>query len=112
MESKTVPYLVHEGCLARDERVIKRLVIALVLTIVLMFASNGIWLYAWMQYDYVEETTSETTTTTTTTNTTQDGEGINIYGGGDVNYGADDNSNEDDNKDSNYQEEIKETEER
>lgn len=51
-EKNTVPYLIHEGCLARDERVIKRLVIALILTIVLMFASNGIWLYAWMQYDY------------------------------------------------------------
>lgn len=112
MENKTVPYLIHEGCLARDERIIKRLVISLILAIVLMFASNGLWLYAWMQYDYVEETTSETTTTTTTTNTTQDGDGLNIYSGGDVNYGTDDNSDENDNKDNNDQEEIEEEKER
>ena len=86
MENKTVPYLVHEGCLARDERIIKKLVISLILAVLLMFASNGLWLYAWMQYDYVSETTT----------TTQDGEGINIYGGGDVNYGTDDNNNEED----------------
>lgn len=86
MENKTVPYLVHEGCLARDERIIKKLVISLILAVLLMFASNGLWLYAWMQYDYVSETTT----------TTQDGEGINIYGGGDANYGTDDNNNEED----------------
>ena len=96
MENKTVPYLVHEGCLARDERIIKKLVVSLILAILLMFASNGLWLYAWMQYDYVEEVT--------TTTTTQDGSGLNIYGGGDVNYGADDNSDD--------QEEIQEEEER
>ena len=39
-EKNTVPYIIHEGCLTRDERIIKRLVIALILTIVLMFASN------------------------------------------------------------------------
>ena len=38
--------------MARNERTIKKLIIALILTILLMFASNGIWLYAWMQYDY------------------------------------------------------------
>ena len=105
-ELATVPYFVHQGCLARDERIIKRIAIALVITIFLMFASNGLWLYAWMQYDYVEETTTETTSTTTTT--TQDGEGVNIYGGGDVNYGADDNSNENNDKDNKDQKEEKE----
>lgn len=86
-EKNTVSYIVYEGCLARDERIIKRLVIALVLTIVLMFASNGVWLYTWMQYDYEGETVSETTTTT------QDGNGVNIYGSGsgDIDYGAEDN---------------------
>lgn len=115
-EMATVPYFVHQGCLARDERIIKRIAFALVITIFLMFASNGLWLYAWMQYDYVEETTSETTSTstTTTTNTTQDGEGVNIYGGGDVSYGADDNSNnnEDDNKDNEDQKKVEEEKER
>lgn len=104
MEDKnTVPYIVHEGCLARDERIIKKLVIALIITILLMFASNGIWLYAWMQYDYVGDTVSETTTTTTT----QDGDGLNIYGGGNVNYESDDNNNEEDNKNNEIEEEEK-----
>jgi hypothetical protein len=50
-----VPYIVHEGELARAERHAKRLIIALVLSILLMFASNALWLYAWMQYDYTSE---------------------------------------------------------
>ena len=89
-EMATVPYFVHQGCLARDERIIKRIAIALVITIFLMFASNAIWLYAWMQYDYVSETTTETTT-----NATQDCEGVNIIGNGDISYGAESNDNDD-----------------
>lgn len=49
----SVPYFAHEGMMARNERTIKRLVIALIISIVLIFASNALWLYAWMQYDYV-----------------------------------------------------------
>ena len=49
----TIPYFVHEGDMARSERTIKKLLIALVVAIALIFASNAIWLYAWMQYDYV-----------------------------------------------------------
>ena len=49
---KDVPYLVFEGQMARNERSIKRLVIALIIAIVLIFASNAAWLYAWCQYDY------------------------------------------------------------
>jgi len=49
----SVPYFAHEGMMARNERTIKRLVIALIISIVLIFASNALWLYCWMQYDYV-----------------------------------------------------------
>lgn len=52
-----VPYIVYEGEQARMERHTKRLVIALVITILLMFASNALWLAAWMSYDY--ESTEE-----------------------------------------------------
>lgn len=46
--------------MARNERAVKRLVIALIVAIALIFASNAIWLYAWMQYDYSSDmTTSE-----------------------------------------------------
>lgn len=59
---KSVPYIVHESAMAREERKQKRLVTALLLAILLIFASNAIWLWAWTEYDYVvEETTVETT---------------------------------------------------
>lgn len=54
-ESVTVPYIVYEGELARQERKEKRLIIIIALTIILLFASNAAWLYAWMQYDYTSE---------------------------------------------------------
>ena len=56
-ESKnvTVPYVVHESTVARQERNVKRLWIALIVAMALIFASNAIWLYAWMQYDYSSE---------------------------------------------------------
>lgn len=50
-----VPYVVYEGELARNERTVKRLIIALVATIVMLFLSNAMWLYAWNMYDYVED---------------------------------------------------------
>lgn len=52
---ESVPYIVHEGAMARAERHSRRLVIALVIAILLMFASNAMWLYCWMQYDYSSE---------------------------------------------------------
>ena len=53
--AEPVPYIVHESAMARNERAVRRLVIALVIAIALIFASNAIWLYAWMQYDYTGE---------------------------------------------------------
>lgn len=52
-----VPYIVHEAAQARNERAIKRLVIALIVTVCMIFASNALWLWAWMQYDYTGEET-------------------------------------------------------
>ena len=49
-----IPYIVYEQSETRHERTIKRLVFALIIAIILMFASNGLWLYCWMQYDYTE----------------------------------------------------------
>ena len=37
------------------ERMVKRLWIALIVCIALIFASNASWLYAWMQYEYSSE---------------------------------------------------------
>ena len=78
-EKVFVPYIVYEGELARQERHIKRLLVILVTMLILFFASNMAWLYAWNQYEYVDETIEAT----------QDGSGVNIVGGEDVNYGSD-----------------------
>lgn len=53
----TVPYFVFEGTLIRYERIIKKLIVALIIAIALIFASNAVWLYAWMQYDYSDSET-------------------------------------------------------
>jgi hypothetical protein len=63
MDNKeNIPYIVYEATQARSERTIKKLIIALVISIILMFATNAIWLYAWCQYDYSSEETSTITT--------------------------------------------------
>ena len=82
MEQKdvqTVPYIVYESMANRADRTIRRFVIALIIAIVLLFACNAVWLAAWMQYDYGDEQVIEAE---------QDGEGTNLVGGGDINYGS------------------------
>jgi len=56
-ENKEVPYAAYEGLQVRHERTVKRLIIAIIITAILMFASNMAWLYAWQSYDYVSEET-------------------------------------------------------
>ena len=63
-----VPYIVHEASMARMERQIKRLWIAVIIAVCLLFASNAGWLIYESQF---EKITYE-----------QDGKGIN-----NVNYG-------------------------
>ena len=59
-EKLSVPYVVYEGEQARHERTVKKLIVALIIAICMIFASNAIWLYAWNQFEYVdaEETVS------------------------------------------------------
>lgn len=74
---ENVPYIVHEMAMARNERNVKRLVVALIVAIVLAFATNVGWLIYESQFETI---TYE-----------QDGEGINNvnYGDqGDLNNGA------------------------
>ena len=49
---ENVPYIVHESSMARMERQIKRLWIALIVAVCLLFASNAGWLLTWTSYDY------------------------------------------------------------
>lgn len=63
-----IPYAAHETAMGRAMRVIKWLVIALVATVILLFASNGLWLWYISGYDFSDY------------DYTQDGQGINIIG--------------------------------
>lgn len=55
MEEKqiTVPYIVYEGEMARAERRQKHNFILILVLVAALIFSNAGWLYAWMQYDYV-----------------------------------------------------------
>jgi biotin transporter BioY len=52
MENQSISYIAHESAMARAERHIKRLWIALIVAIVMIFASNAIWLAYINQYDF------------------------------------------------------------
>lgn len=83
----SIPYFVHESDIDRVSQSNKRLTIALVITIMLMFVSNTIWLYEWMQYDYLYETEESVTTMYE-----QDGSGVNVMGNhNEVNNGTENN---------------------
>jgi multisubunit Na+/H+ antiporter MnhB subunit len=84
MDEKAVPYIVYEGAEARAERHIKRLIIALITAIVLMFLSNALWLYEWSQYDYSSYEVS-----------TDEGGNANYIGNdGEISYGIGSSSQE------------------
>lgn len=55
-----VPYIVHEGAMARLDRTIKRLWVVIILLIFLLVCSNGFWIYYESQFEPVEETTEVT----------------------------------------------------
>lgn len=64
-----VPYIVHEENMARNERTVKRLIIALIVLIVMWFATINIFVWYLNQYDFESY------------EYTQDG-GVNIVGDG------------------------------
>jgi hypothetical protein len=53
----------------------------IVLLIILLVITNGLWLYFWNQYDYVSEDYTEV-------EASQDGDGVNIASAGDIDYGT------------------------
>ena len=50
-----VPYIVFESVMVREERYIRRLIFALVISIILIFASNAAWLWSFNQFEYSNE---------------------------------------------------------
>lgn len=51
-QSVSVPFIVHEAAMARAERHIKRLWIALIIAIIVIFATNGCWLLFINEYNF------------------------------------------------------------
>ena len=51
--SETVPYIVHEGMMARAERTVKRLWITILLLIVLLVGTNGAWIWYESQFENI-----------------------------------------------------------
>ena len=82
---ESVPYIAHEASMARMERQAKRLWIAALLLIVMLVGTNAAWLYY--------ESSFEDVVTTTTIESEQDGAGVNVFGGGDVEYVAESKDN-------------------
>ena len=80
-----VPYIVHESEVARLERITKRLWILVLVLVILLVATNGIWIWYESQWETVQ-----------TTVTQENGEGINNYIGndGDIIYGTADGNNQ------------------
>lgn len=49
---KDVPYIVYESAQVRAERTIKRLTVALIISIFLIFVSHAAWLFFVSQYEF------------------------------------------------------------
>ena len=80
---ESVPYIVHESAMARMERQVKRLWITVLVLIAMLVATNGAWIWYENQFSDIE----------TTIEAGQDGSGVNIVSGGDLEYGAESKDN-------------------
>ena len=80
---KDVPYIAHESAVARLERVIKRLWVLVLALIILLCASNAAWILYESQFSDI----------VTTIEAEQDGSGVNIVSGGDLEYGTEGENN-------------------
>lgn len=77
MSEKDVPYIVHENAMARLERTIEKLWVALLIVFVLFIGSNMCWMYYENQFEDV-----------TITNEVDTGNGeATVTGIGDIEYG-------------------------
>ena len=83
---KDIPYIAFEGEMARMERIIKRLWVVLIVTIILLVGSNAAWLY------YEAQFTDEEWSVTQDVVQTTDRGGINSFVGGNYNGNAESNN--------------------
>lgn len=82
MNNASVPRIFFESALSLAERTIRRLWILCIILAILLVATNGAWIWYESRYEKFE-----------TTEIQQDGQGVNIVGGGDVNYGSESEGN-------------------
>lgn len=87
-----ISYFTFEAVMAREERHIKRLTIALVVAIIGIVVCNMAWLYAWMQFDYVENGTEVSVDGGQSGNTSYIGERGLILNGEDYGTEVDENT--------------------
>lgn len=73
--AEPVPFIAHEGMMARAERTAKRLWITILLLIVLLVGTNAGWIWFESQFEY-SQTTQEVTQ--------ESNHGDNSFIGGDV----------------------------
>lgn len=59
MDDKNIPYIAFEAEMARHERIIKRLLVALVASIMLVFISNIAWLIFFNQFEFDVQSVSQ-----------------------------------------------------
>lgn len=87
-ENRKDPWIYYESQAFRLERTIKRLWILNIILFVSFVISNFVWINYEMQYEDVVTTEIEAT---------QDGNGVNMVGGGDVSYGTESKDQNDEN---------------
>lgn len=80
----TVPYIVHEGEMARKERTEKRLWVVIIILILALVGSNAGWIWYESQWEEV---------TTTTYEQQADGDSSNYIVGGDFNVSPTESDN-------------------
>lgn len=91
-----VPYIVYESAQARAERTIKRLIAVIVLLIVLLTVTNGIWI--WYESQFEDVITTETVTQSAEAE--DDGTAI-VHNGGDFINGTNESTTNDNKNDKN-----------
>ena len=79
-----IPYIVFEGEQTRHELTVKRLIIALIVSIALLFASNMAWLWFFNQFDYESDMV--------TVNSQEEGNASYVGGSGVIDNGRSESS--------------------
>lgn len=101
MENKdlTVPYIVYESAIDKADRRDKRNIIIIALLIIMLVATNIVWIVVWNSYDYVDTDDSYSVDVDA-----DDGGNANYIGNdGDIYNGTSDGNEKDSDKDTNQE---------